>query len=736
MVNDMLDRSRGARVAARNILTMALLVVAMQAAAATQAVSSRTSTSQLPVQLDPSITVLVERTEPAAVLLAAEDLANDLEKVFGKRPAVINRTADAAPVTLLIGGPNSELVASLHVASQSEPESFSISTLSAHWAKAAPTHIVLLSGADLRGTIYAVYQFSQEFLGIDPMYYWTDNQPARSTRVELPTSLHKTYPAPVFKYRGFFINDEDLLTGWAPGERKDDTGISLAVWNKIYETILRLKGNMVTPGTWIFPDEPQVTLASRRGLVITQHHAVPLGVNVARWPESVPYSYSEHPEILQRAWKNAVDEYKADQEVLWTLGLRGLSDTSYATTDPNARGDQKLGELITKAIADQMSIVRAVHPQAHFVLNLWQEGSRLKKAGYLKVPSEVTAVWADTGYGYLQDNGEVGKGDGAYYHVAMFNQFANQLTEMVPMERVQAELGRYIAAGATDYLLVNTSDIRPVAMMARAVMDIGWGGVRPGGRAEDVDYYRNWSAKEFGEKAAPQIAKLYSEYFRAPANRPGTQPALPYGDNYYHTQVRRFLLSYMIGAPLYSLPGQNPKWVKPSVSLDYPTYASDQALKGEIERCGAAQPRWDDLWNEAVAAEGLVPAERKPFFEAGVLAMIAINKESNRTLSLIAQAVLDARNGRVAEAQQLAKRALSSLDEIDRAESAAEYGKWKNWYRGDWLTGIYRTRELVQMFLNYLDDPLGHISPPAFWSSWEAYYHIMQYEKDRQVDVH
>ena len=23
---------------------------------------------------------------------------------------------------------------------------------------------------------------------------------------------------------------------------------------------------------------------------------------------------------------------------------------------------------------------------------------------------------------------------------------------------------------------------------------------------------------------------------------------------------------------------------------------------------------------------------------------------------------------------------------------AAEYGKWKNWYRGDWLTGVYRTQ--------------------------------------------
>ncbi len=158
--------------------------------------------------------------------------------------------------------------------------------------------------------------------------------------IEIPVSYEKTFPAPIFKYRGFFINDEDLLTGWASGEKKDKTGISLAVWDKIYETILRLKGNMVAPGTWIFPDDPQVKLAASRGLIVTQHHAIPLGLNVARWPKDVPYNYSTHPEVLERAWKNAVNAYLPDQQVLWSVGLRGLSDVTYASMDPSVTGQQ------------------------------------------------------------------------------------------------------------------------------------------------------------------------------------------------------------------------------------------------------------------------------------------------------------------------------------------------------------------------------------------------------------
>ncbi len=235
---------------------------------------------------------------------------------------------------------------------------------------------MLLSGPDARGTIYAIYEFSEKYLGIDPLYFWTDRQPAHRTSVELPSSLARVYPAPVFKYRGFFINDEDLLTGWAPGQ-KDKTGISLEVWDKIYETTLRLKGNMVAPGTWIFPDDPQVQLAARRGLIVTQHHAIPLGLNVARWPRDVPYNYTTNPEILERAWKNAVNSYLPDQEVLWSVGLRGLSDVTYASMDPSVRNNNKaLGQLISKAIADQMSIVRSVRPRCKVCDQLVARGSK------------------------------------------------------------------------------------------------------------------------------------------------------------------------------------------------------------------------------------------------------------------------------------------------------------------------------------------------------------------------
>jgi hypothetical protein len=333
----------------------------------------------------------------------------------------------------------------------------------------------------------------------------------------------------------------------------------------------------------------------------------------------------------------------------------------------------------------------------------------------------------------------VTKGQGAYYHVAMMNGMANQLTEMVPMDRVVSELGRYIKAGATNYLLINTSDIRPVSMMTKAVMNIGWKGLPPGTVGQDEEFYRNWSAQEFGDKAASQVAEIYKEYFYTPAHRPDRKPAVEYGDNYYHTQARRLLLTYMIGSPLFSLRGQAPKWTIPRVFTSVHGESPAQWLPGEanaeVQRCGEAQPRWDALWEKAVAAEALVTPERRPFYRAHVLAMIAIDRESNRILLLVAQAVLAADDSQTAKAHDHAEQALQAFGEIKKAEEAAEYGKWKNWYRGDWLTGIDRTHEIVQNFLDYLDDPLSHMAPPIYWTGWEAYYHIMHYEGDRSADV-
>ena len=271
--------------------------------------------------VSPNTAVLVDPAEPVALQKAAADLVSDLAKVLGRPVQLVREVSAATPVTICVCFTRN-IPAS--VTRPTRTEALLIRVARAPWPGRNAREAIVLTGSDTRGAIYAVYQFSQQFLGVDPMYFWTDHAPARRPVVDVPEST-VIEQAPVFHYRGWFINDEDLLTGWKPGTA-DGTGIALAVWDKLFESILRLKGNMVVPGTFLFPDEPQVKAAGDRGLVISQHHIEVVGTNTWRWPDEQPYSFASRPELLISAWTKAVEGYARGQEVIWTVGYRGRHD--------------------------------------------------------------------------------------------------------------------------------------------------------------------------------------------------------------------------------------------------------------------------------------------------------------------------------------------------------------------------------------------------------------------------
>jgi hypothetical protein len=327
---------------------------------------------------------------------------------------------------------------------------------------------------------------------------------------------------------------------------------------------------------------------------------------------------------------------------------------------------------------------------------------------------------------------------------------------MVPVGTIQSELGRYIKAGATSYLLVNTSDLRPVVMTTRALMEVAWGGIPAEAADADGAYYRRWATEEFGAKSADELAKVYSEYFAAPSERAAfNMPRLSSagnsvpatmvnyskvkrmnGDNHYHSEIRRLLEDDLSVHQVIAIPSQSPKWTLPRLMPTFPEQTQATMLDRDIKECEEAQPRWDAVWKHAVAAEALVDPSRKAYYQAEMLNMITINRESNRALLHVARAMKDSGAGEGLKAQSDAASALQALDAVQLSMKTAEYGKWKNFYRGDWLTGVYRTRELVQDYANHLKDPLAKLPAPVSWSGWEAYFHIMEYEGDRSVDVH
>jgi hypothetical protein len=649
-----------------------------------------------------------------------------MAEVFGTPPPGARRPSEAAETTICIG-----FSANLPRAGM-KPAGWEVMRIqeapSPAWPDSPAKHVLVLTGSDVRGVIYAIYDFSQRFLQVDPLSWWTDHPPARRTSVTVPSGFAVTQ-GPTFHYRGWFMNDEDLLTGWSPGTA-DGTGISLEVWDRIFEALLRLKGDMIIPGTFVFPDEPQVRAAGARGLIINQHHMEPLGLNAYQWPADVPYTLP----WLAAAWKCSVSEYAKDQEMVWTVGLRGKYDHPFWRDMPNVeKTPQGEAATIRQAIDTEIAIVRRERPEPHptFVMNTWMEGTQLMQSGALKLPDDVTLVWADDGAGMLLDGGLMDKGEGVYYHTAVIGGNSNHFTERVPIQRLSRELGRAVAAGATAYLMLNPSDLRPVLMTTRAVMELAWN-ARPWQAPDSSSaYLEKWSREEFGENAAPGLAQYYDAYFRAPA-RYGEKEDAILADNYYPQFVIDLLLRLIANDT------ESPVRFKSLAGVQ--KFAQYTTFLSAI--CQQAAPRWQKAAALAAQAEPLVPAERRQFFQAHVLTELQVHTHWNQTLLDLAGAASPA----TSPSARLAgvRAAIQQIHGLRASLQKADYGKWQGFHtRGDWFDNVALTLMLAETCESKLAG--GSLSPAQQENvqtaerylnadSSNVYIKIKAYQKGRKVE--
>jgi hypothetical protein len=666
------------------------------------------------IVISPKTTILIGTSEPVALQRAAADLASDFRKVFGAPIRTVHRPSDAGPATICISLRENSVAG---VEPVQGAEVLVIRALSNPWRDSPVRDTVLLTGSDLRGAIYAVYQFSGQFLGVDPLYYWTDRPPARRSSISVPDKLAVRDGPPTFRYRGWFTNDEDLMTGWKPGAA-DKTGISLELWDKVFETLLRLKGNIVVPGTFVFPDEPQVKAAGERGLIITQHHIEVLGTNTYRWPEDKPYSFSAHPELMAAAWTAAVKQYPPDQEVIWTLGYRGRHDRAFWVDDASAgTTDAERAATIQRAIAREIEIVKNQRQHPVFLMNAWMESVPFLQAGLLRIPEGVAQVWPDNGHGVIRDDGKIRAGEGVYYHTAMYNSMANQLTEMVPLERIERELGRAAKAKATEYLLINTSDIRPVLMTTRAAMQLAWN-AQPwiDGHGQAKTYLEQW-CREFGPAAMPVLIEYYRAYFAAPG-RYGTSETQTLADNAYHTVAREILLRLISGergVPQRTAAG----------AADLGEYA---AIYGKAAR--EAEPRWAKAVELAVRAGKLVAPESRDLYTAHVKAQSEVHRYSNHLLMEVASLV---GQKTPAEKQASIEAAIADAQSTWKALESAEFGKWRGFYENDLFVQVRHTLALAQAYREQLNGRPLPDGVPLKILPHDPYVLLKAYQDGRRV---
>lgn len=329
--------------------------------------------------------------------------------------------------------------------------------------------LVVHAGDDL-GFIYGLYRISHDLLGIEPFWFWNDQPIQQHEAWTIPADYAADAPCYAVRYRGWFINDEVLLHTWKLDGSKDKP------WEMAFESLLRLGGNLVIPGTDRNAHRYRL-LASDFGLYVTHHHAEPLGAEMflRAYPNLTP-SYAEHPDLFEKLWQDAIDLQK-DHPTVWNIGFRGQGDKPFWIDDPSYDTPESRGQLMSTLIRKQYDLVKAHLPQAVCCTNLYGETMELYQQGQLHLPEDVISIWADNGYGKMvtrrQGNHnprihalphpQQGGRHGLYYHASFYDlQAASHMTMLPnPPSFVRSELTTALSLGVKEYWIINCSNIKP-----------------------------------------------------------------------------------------------------------------------------------------------------------------------------------------------------------------------------------------------------------------------------------
>ena len=648
--------------------------------------------------IDANTKIVLPGRAHSAVRLAAESLACDVEKVTGTRPDVLRHSRGHLPAGAIV----------LETQSRNIPLARREEAFRREAVAMGGQPVLRIRGTDPLGTVFGIHHVSRDILGIDPFDFWTGRVPAKRERVAVPGRTFQS-TRPRVRYRGWFVNGEDCLIGWThtyPPPRR--------VWRPVFETILRSGGNLVCAGTDLPRDGGHNELASQMGLIITHHHAEPLGAEFfTRAFGDLPPHYDKHQDRFLRLYREAVERQK-HFDVVWTLGFRGSGDRPFWYDDDRYATPRARGEVLSRVIRDQYDLVRSMVPDAVFCTNLYGEMVALYHGGHLDIPKDVILVWGDNGYGAmvsrrqgahdprdpaLPPRGESDKPHGVYYHVNFHDlQASNQLAMLQDPALVTRELTRAFRRGADDLVIVNSGNVRPHVLPLELVMKLT---EAPPAAKDEKAYvdgvYRGFSRRHFGKRAA-SAEHCFRAYFRTPW-KTARHPDARAGDELYHHASRAIANACLQG-------GTEP----PCQSFAYlgavKTFAEQVAwLRSHAD---TGRRAWDRLLADVEDTERQLRGPALRFLRDNVGMQTRLHRDSNLGLLYTCDGARALMDGEHLDAFLELTLAIAHFERARAALLETEHGKWKDFFRFDWLTGVRATIDRVRALRSHarsLGDP-------------------------------
>ena len=464
------------------------------------------------------VPIACNSSEEQVVHTALELLRRDLQTVLSATAKVETNTG-----TILIGtAGRSELIDQSGVDTsvlKGKKQAFLLTV--------SPEGKLIVAGSDGHGTAYGILEISR-LLGVSPWEWWADVTPEKKKLFKL-SSKFRSVQSPSVEYRGIFIDDEDWgLMPWSNKtyEPSDVNGeIGPRTNERIFELLLRLRANTYWPAMHectlpFFLTKGNREVAKKYGIFMGASHCEPMACSAAgEWRRrgNGAYDYVNNSAAVYKFWEDRVKEV-ADQEVLYTLGMRGVHDGKMQ----GAKTVEEQKAVLDRVLADQRGLIEKYVnkdvTQVPQVFIPYKEVLDIYNAG-LQVPDDVTLMWCDDNYGYIrhfptaEERARKG-GNGIYYHVSYWGRPHDHLwlSTMSP-SLIYQQMKQAYDQGMQKIWILNVGDIKPAEYQIELFMDMAWN-LEAVAQEGVTAHLKHWLERELGTSPAKELLPVMQEYYR------------------------------------------------------------------------------------------------------------------------------------------------------------------------------------------------------------------------------
>ena len=470
--------------------------------------------------------ICYDETDWKGVIRAIGDLQNDIKSVTGVMPEIRSNKVSSEYEIIIGTLGKSKLIDQLV-----KSKKLDVSDLKGKWESFVITTIpnpekgvkaaLIIAGSDKRGTIYGIYELSQQ-LGVSPWYWWAD-VPAKQRPSAYVLAGRYASEEPKVKYRGIFINDEaPCFTGWT---KEKFGGVNSKMYTHMFELLLRLRANYLWPAMWgnaFNEDDPEnARLADEYGIVMGTSHHEPMMRAQKEWTNhrskygNGEWNYKTNEAGLKKFWEDGLERNKNYEQVV-TMSIRGDGDLPM----DDAGSAEENFRLIEKVMADQRAIIEKVTKKpAKATPQIWALYSEVLEFydQGVKVPEDMIVLLCDDNWGNVRRLPELNEpkhpgGYGVYYHVDLHGApRAYKWLNMTQIPHMWEQLQLTYSYGVDKLWILNVGDLKPNEYPMDFFLQMAWNPTSFNENNLD-EYARKFCADKFGETESVEAAEILSLY--------------------------------------------------------------------------------------------------------------------------------------------------------------------------------------------------------------------------------